>query len=634
MFSPPDVLLAGLGVTTTIEWRHHAYLSINRGRHSNTRRHTYDPPRSSTFPFDIEETSSSMTTVEQPTPNPPVLKPSTKLRRLVAPAMPTPNQTERDENGRSLAGRKKPLKINLDLALVRPCSTPPSTKQTYYTIIIIHLISSHSLIHLTTTATIILQYRARQVRIQANRATINSEQSRLNREAEAALRKCLEMDPEDGRAYVILGKMLVIQRRYDEAEALYEAGSAATGGSNAHIWTAWAYLAGRRSNPSLARKLYDAAIVASPTHAAAYHGWGLLEKAEGRFLQARDIWIKGIQAIGSNANPYLYQSLAVLASELEKPDEARKWFRAGTKTVAGSGSHALWHAWALMEQRLRTDPEAVRALYRRGLQTSPRSRYIFLSWALWEKSQGNIEAARKLFRTGSHLNRRDPALPQAWALMEEEQGFIEQARTLFRRASKADPLHLYVWQAWGCMEQRAKNIDAARELFQQGIWAAPSREKDVSLIFQAWAVLEKDAENIGLARELFKCAVRADPKSEPSWLAWADMEEALGRFERANELRGFNMQERQEVVMPANFTTLPASSRESQKLLKPLFDQLAKWFQRYEASLEGDDGASGGRKSDEERSSASNAVRSGDGPGLRTLLDMNSEENQDQYSGV
>ena len=37
------------------------------------------------------------------------------------------------------------------------------------------------------------------------------------------------MDATDARAHVALGKLLVQQRRYDEARALYEEGSTATG---------------------------------------------------------------------------------------------------------------------------------------------------------------------------------------------------------------------------------------------------------------------------------------------------------------------------------------------------------------------------------------------------------------------
>lgn len=524
---------------------------------------------SSSFPLSMDQAAE--------TSDPPTARPRKQDTSFNPSMLPRP-QSQRDAQGRSLAGRKKPLKINLDLALVSF-----STKFRHFFGQISHIMHHQSIHHiLICIIFLFLQYRARQTRVEATRARDPNERSKLLREAEAALRRCLDMDPEDGRAYVSLGKLMVGQRRFDEALALYEAGSAATGGTNAHIWTAWAYLAGRRGNAALARRLYDAAIVAAPGHAAAYHGWGLLEKDQGNYSRARDVWTRGIAATAASPNPYLFQSLAVLAADLARPDEARKWFRAGTRTVSGAASHALWQAWALMEKRNGTDPEAVRVLFRRGLEASPRSRYTFLSWALWEKEQGNIEEARRLFKQGSYLNPRDAALPQAWALMEEETGDVETARRLFRRASKADPSHLYVWQAWGCMEARAGALDAARELFQQGIWAAPPRAKDVSLVFQAWAVLERDAGNAELARELFKCAVKADPSSEPSWLAWADMEEELGSFERANELRSFSMQERQFVVAPANFTTLPRAERAG--LLGPVFDQLSKWFQRYEAA--------------------------------------------------
>lgn len=426
-----------------------------------------------------------------------------------------------------------------------------------------------------------MQYRARQMRIQSNKSN-SKERSRLLREAEAILRECISMDAEDGRAYVILGKILVQQRRYDQAEALYESGCAATGGVNAFLWTAWANLAVKRGNVSLGRKLFDAAVVAKSSHAAAYHGWGLLEKSQGRLARARDIWIRGIDATRPNSSPYLFQSLAVLAAELNKPDEARRWFRDGTQTGSGADSHALWHAWAVLESKEESDPGLVRELFQRGLKASPRSRYTYLSWALWEKKLGNVEKARELFRRGSNLNRGDAALLQGWALMEEEEGDLDKCRDLFKRASMVDSKHLYVWQGWGCMEQRAGNVDAARELFQQGVWAAPPRAKGTSLIFQAWALLEKDEGNYELARELFKCAVKADPSSQPSWMAWAKMEEDVGLVTRAAELRNYGMQEEQIVNAPINFTTLKPESKDG--LLSPLFSQLAKWFHRYESA--------------------------------------------------
>lgn len=61
---------------------------------------------------------------------------------------------------------------------------------------------------------------------------------------------------------------------------------------NPYIWAAWAYLEARLGNAKVARKLYDAATVASPQHAAAWHGWGLLEKRQGNLIRARDLWLK------------------------------------------------------------------------------------------------------------------------------------------------------------------------------------------------------------------------------------------------------------------------------------------------------------------------------------------------------
>ncbi len=49
--------------------------------------------------------------------------------------------------------------------------------------------------------------------------------------------------------------------------------------------------------------------------------------------RARDLWLQGIQALRRSPNPYLYQSLAVLAAEMDCVEEARKWFREGTRTL-------------------------------------------------------------------------------------------------------------------------------------------------------------------------------------------------------------------------------------------------------------------------------------------------------------
>lgn len=41
-----------------------------------------------------------------------------------------------------------------------------------------------------------------------------------------------------------------------------------------------------------ARQLYDAATVVDGTHACAWHKWGLLERYEGNYTRARDLWMQ------------------------------------------------------------------------------------------------------------------------------------------------------------------------------------------------------------------------------------------------------------------------------------------------------------------------------------------------------
>ena len=81
-----------------------------------------------------------------------------------------------------------------------------------------------------------LQYKAKVATAAALHAPSRVQRLEKDATAEAALRRCLALDATDGRAYVALGKLLIRQRRFEEARKLYEDGSMATDGGNAHIW--------------------------------------------------------------------------------------------------------------------------------------------------------------------------------------------------------------------------------------------------------------------------------------------------------------------------------------------------------------------------------------------------------------
>jgi cytochrome c-type biogenesis protein CcmH/NrfG len=66
--------------------------------------------------------------------------------------------------------------------------------------------------------------------MQAALSTDAEAKRQLLRESEASLRACIAMDPADPRSYVVLGKLLMQQKRYDEARKLFADGTTATGG--------------------------------------------------------------------------------------------------------------------------------------------------------------------------------------------------------------------------------------------------------------------------------------------------------------------------------------------------------------------------------------------------------------------
>lgn len=290
----------------------------------------------------------------------------------------------------------------------------------------------------------------------ANLAQDGGERRALLRESEEGLRRCLDTDPTDPRAYVSLGKILLQQKRYDEARKLYADGTSNTGAAaarwgggatvtrmrapaaacrkqhmvpprrmrqlaharsapwqrrppgntNPYIWAAWGYLEYRSGNVSRARKLFDAAIVVDETHAAAWHKWGMLEMRQGNFLRAR--------CAGGTGAP-CFQSLLRLHAGPQSQQRA-----------CGSMRHrAAAHADARRAAKLTTP----RDLWTRGIQKCRKApqksnTYLYCSLAVMAAELGKLGEARSWFEEGTRTNlgKASCALWHAWAMVEARIG--------------------------------------------------------------------------------------------------------------------------------------------------------------------------------------------------------------------
>ena len=67
------------------------------------------------------------------------------------------------------------------------------------------------------------------MRRQAFKIKSFSKRAEVKQQSEAMLRRCIELDPTDARAYNALGKHLQLERRFNEAGQVYDDGLAVTG---------------------------------------------------------------------------------------------------------------------------------------------------------------------------------------------------------------------------------------------------------------------------------------------------------------------------------------------------------------------------------------------------------------------
>ncbi|KAM0984776.1 hypothetical protein ACFX2I_012056 [Malus domestica] len=366
-------------------------------------------------------------------------------------------------------------------------------------------------------------------------------------EAEQILEKCIYYWPEDGRAYVALGKALSKQSKTAEARAVYEKGCQATQGENPYIWQCWAVLETKMGNIRRARELFDAATVADKKHIAAWHGWGVLELKQGNIKKARHLLAKGLKFCGGNE--YVYQTLALLEAKANRYEQARYLFSQATR--CNPKSCASWLAWAQLEMQQENN-RAARQLFEKSIQASPKNRFAWHVWGMFEINIGNVDKARKLLKIGHALNPRDPVLLQSLALLEYKNSTANLARQLFRRASELDPRHQPVWTAWGWMEWKEGNIETARKLYQKAL-SINSTSETAARCLQAWGVLEQRVGNLSAARRLFRSSLNINSQSYVTWMTWASLEENQGNAVRAEEIRDLYFQQRTEVVDDASW---------------------------------------------------------------------------------
>eukprot|EP01098_Paradermamoeba_levis_P009253 TRINITY_DN3838_c0_g1_i2.p1 TRINITY_DN3838_c0_g1~~TRINITY_DN3838_c0_g1_i2.p1 ORF type:complete len:553 (+),score=91.11 TRINITY_DN3838_c0_g1_i2:138-1796(+) len=184
-----------------------------------------------------------------------------------------------------------------------------------------------------------------------------------------------------------------------------------------------------------------------------------------------------------------------------------------------------------------TDPEELeqyRSTKRKGFEDNLRRQRtnpsIYIKYAKWEESQGDLERARSIFERAIDVNYRNVTIWLNYVEMEMRWKNVNSARNIWDRAVTLLPRVDQLWYKYAFMEETLGNFAGARQVFER--WMQWNPEQNA---WSSYIKFERRHNELERARELFRRFVASHPTVK-SWLKWARFEEEMGNSENARSV--------------------------------------------------------------------------------------------------
>ena len=208
-------------------------------------------------------------------------------------------------------------------------------------------------------------------------------------------------------------------------------------------------LNGKTSNVTMARKLFQEALLVEPKHGPAYNAFANLERRQGNIDEAKKLYHDGINANCTDPSS-VYHGLAKLYLSLGEVEQARSTLQQGLQLFKTHDNDTF-------------------------VKRNDNVAFIAHTLGMIELNcNNNAKAAKEVLNQGLWHCRSSSPLLLGIALCESRLGNEQNARDMFERAIKADESHAQAWQAFGVMEMRAGNYRSAKTLFECGLKNAPN----------------------------------------------------------------------------------------------------------------------------------------------------------------
>jgi tetratricopeptide (TPR) repeat protein len=349
------------------------------------------------------------------------------------------------------------------------------------------------------------------------------------REAEQAFQKAVDLEPSEDKFWVSWASTLHAQKRFDEAESVCRRGLAVNEKGKG-LWVELGHLLHYHQNqPAAAEEAYRSAIEIDPLSSGLWVALGdLLSRSPTRYDEAERAYRTAIDVDSRDA--LAWSSLGRVLGFLGRDEEADKAHRSATGLAPNEGQ--VWYEFGNFLVHVKRFDEAERA-YRRATELDP---YVPSGW----RNLSNLLHYLHRFPEAEEVCRQ--------AIEKVEDGDIwfnlaellhhhldrpSEAEEACRRAIEIDPKDRRYWAALGALQGDLGRYDKAEEAYRQALDLEPQDAVTLNMFGDLLQELRRYED----AEVAYRRAIELDPdkaifRYDLLWILIA-----RGRLTEASELR-------------------------------------------------------------------------------------------------
>jgi tetratricopeptide (TPR) repeat protein len=356
---------------------------------------------------------------------------------------------------------------------------------------------------------------------------------------EKLFEEALLIDPRHGPTYNAYGGLALRQGDVHKARRIFDSGVRAHCNDPASVYHGYARLELAAKNVDLARSILTVGLQEvqqqqeglrmmetqqRQQHRAHFlvHTLGMLELKESNILQARDVFVKGLEQYGNSSQ--LLLGAALCDVKLGQQHSARKYFE-GAVHADRRHAHA-WHAWGIMEQRA-GNYKVAKTLFESGLQHSSKHGSLWQSYASMERRVGNMKTARILYAAGVAKCPNHTPLYQGWASLEMLAENLDAAKKLIGEALTRDKTQGSGWLIAARIEEMQGRDGLVGMILRRGLECAPTSPE----LYSALADDLMKRRKVNEARKILEQGLDANPTNAPLYHSLAELEASVFNLE-------------------------------------------------------------------------------------------------------